>query len=211
MNEHKIGEEFTLDKNYEATEELLVEAIDSFKKKIAYEMEFKDKEIVMSANKSIAPPISVLVSASVIDKFNKYRQGNYQNEACGILIGTHSIDESKITITFATAPDRNDKQSRFSFKIKSKRHNKTLQNRFSKSGGREVYLGTWHTHPEDHPNPSKCDTDDWLKQYSINRHLFESMLFVIVGIKTNKWFLVSDNGILILDSKVIYNENKRKK
>ncbi len=162
----------------------------------------------MSANKSTTPPISLLVYESVIDKFNIYKQDNNQNEACGILIGTHSIDESKISITFATEPDSNDKRSRFSFKIKSNRHNKTLQNRFTKSGNREVYLGTWHTHPEDHPNPSKWDTDDWLKQYSINRDLFESMVFVIVGIKTNKWFLANENGILVLDSNVIYNENE---
>lgn len=159
----------------------------------------------MSANKCPPPPISVLIYKGVIEKFNIYKQNNNQNEACGILIGTHSIDELIITITFATEPDNNDKRSRFSFKIKSNRHNKTLQKRFSKSGNREVYLGTWHTHPEDHPNPSKCDTDDWLKQYSINRDLFESMLFVIIGIKTNKWFLVNNNGIFVLDSNVIFH------
>jgi integrative and conjugative element protein (TIGR02256 family) len=162
----------------------------------------------MSANKRIPSPIAVIVNQSILDIFHSYKQDHNQNEACGILIGTHSIDELKITITFATEPDCNDKRSRFSFKIKSNRHNKTLQNRFSKSGNREVYLGTWHTHPEDHPNPSKCETDDWLKQYSINRGLFESMLFVIVGIKTTKWFFVNDNGIYVLDSNVIYNENE---
>ncbi|HHU16970.1 MAG TPA: hypothetical protein GXZ70_01915 [Clostridiales bacterium] len=164
----------------------------------------------MSANKSITPPISILVCESVINKFNLYKQYNNQNEACGILIGMHSIDESKISITFATEPDSNDKRSRCSFKIKSNKHNKTLQKRFSKSGNREVYLGTWHTHPEDYPNPSKCDTDDWLKQYSINRNLFENMVFVIVGRKTNKWFLVSENGISALDTNVIFNEIEEK-
>lgn len=167
--------------------------------------------IAMSANKSICSPISVLVYGSVIDKFHIYKQDNNQNEACGILIGTHSIDESKITITFATEPDYNDKRRKFSFKIKSSKHNKILQNRFSKSGNREVYLGTWHTHPEDHPIPSKCDTVDWLKQYSINRNLFESMLFVIVGIKTNKWFLVNDDGIIVLDSNLIRLEKEERK
>jgi integrative and conjugative element protein (TIGR02256 family) len=162
----------------------------------------------MSANKCTTPQISILVSGNVIDKFNKYKQVNNQNEACGILIGTHSVDESKITITFATEPDCNDKRSRFSFKIKSKKHNKTLQNRFSKSGNREVYLGTWHTHPEDHPTPSKCDTDDWLKQYSNNKDLFEGMLFVIVGIKTNKWFLVNKKGLLALNKARVQHERE---
>lgn len=162
----------------------------------------------MSANKCTTPPISILVSGNVIDKFNKYKQVNNQNEACGILIGTHSVDESKITITFATEPDSNDKRSRFAFKIKSKKHNKTLQNRFSKSGNREVYLGTWHTHPEDHPTPSKCDNDDWLKQYSNNKDLFEVMLFVIVGIKTNKWFLVNKKGLLALNRASVQHERE---
>lgn len=161
--------------------------------------------IVMSVIKNTPPPISVLVFGGVTDKFNKYKQVSNLNEACGILIGTHSVDESKITITLATEPDCNDKRSRFAFKIKSNKHNKTLQNRFTKSGNREVYLGTWHTHPEDHPTPSKRDTDDWLKQYYINRNLFESMLFTIVGIKTNKWFLVNDNGIFVLDSNLIHH------
>jgi hypothetical protein len=47
MYEYKIddGEEFTLDKNYE-TKEDFVKAIYSIKKKIVYEIEFKDDDFV---------------------------------------------------------------------------------------------------------------------------------------------------------------------
>jgi hypothetical protein len=47
MYEYRIndGEEFTLEKNYETKEEF-IKAIYTIKKKIVYEIEFKDEEIV---------------------------------------------------------------------------------------------------------------------------------------------------------------------
>jgi len=151
--------------------------------------------------------LTVFVSKNITEIFFKYKQTKNQKEACGILIGTHSIDDSKIKILCATEPDCNDERSRFFFKIKSSKHNEVLQRRFKISANQEVYLGTWHTHAEDHPTPSKCDVNDWLKQYSINKHLFENMLFVVVGRKTSKWFIVNKGSLRALNrTNIQYDE-----
>lgn len=161
----------------------------------------------MYATKNSNSLITVIVTRNITDLFNKYKQVHNQTEACGILIGTHSIDGSKIKILCATEPDCKDERSRFFFNIRSNKHNEVLQSRFKISANHEVYLGTWHTHPEDHPTPSKCDINDWLKQYSKNKHLFETMLFIVVGRKASKWFMINKGNLLALSgTNIQYDE-----
>lgn len=146
---------------------------------------------------AIKSPSEVLIRINklVMEIFQKHKQVNDKDEACGVLIGTHEIDGSKINICFATEPDFKDKRGRCFFRIISSKHNEILQNRFKNSDNREVYLGTWHTHPEDDPTPSRRDTDDWMKQYKANKHLFDIMVFVIVGRRAIRWYSIFDDSI----------------
>lgn len=162
----------------------------------------------MCAINNSLPSFKVSISKITSEVFRKYRQVNTRNEACGILIGTHSIDGLNIRTLYATEPDSGDERGRFFFKIKSDKHNAILQERFKLSHNQEVYLGTWHTHPEDHPSPSQCDQDNWLKQYHANTHLFETMLFAIVGRKTNKWFIINNGEIIPLKDDDIQYEDR---
>lgn len=135
--------------------------------------------------------IRVDVVREVYQVFDYFRQtGAKDREAFGILIGTHSIDEKIIKIKIATKPGRGDRRTRFSYEMKSKHHMGILKKAFKNSNSEEVYLGTWHSHPEAEPNPSKLDIKDWKKQYRSNAHLFDKMIFVIVGIKKIKWWRI---------------------
>ena len=50
---------------------------------------------------------------------------------------------------------------------------------FACSGGRAIYLGTWHTHPESVPTPSGIDRSDWAACQRANRG--RPLAFVLVG------------------------------
>ncbi|WP_188753719.1 Mov34/MPN/PAD-1 family protein, partial [Parapedobacter defluvii] len=58
-----------------------------------------------------------------------------------------------------------------------------IHTRFASSGGTEVYLGEWHTHPEDHPIPSRIDITDFKKTIQISKINSETTLMIIVGKK----------------------------
>ncbi|WP_258058132.1 Mov34/MPN/PAD-1 family protein, partial [Vibrio cholerae] len=50
---------------------------------------------------------------------------------------------------------------------------------FERSAGTHLYLGEWHTHPEDRPFPSATDRHSWRRNIVSD----ESMLLLIVGRK----------------------------
>lgn len=128
--------------------------------------------------------INVYITKEISEILNSFKQINpNDNEACGILIGTHSINEKNLYVNFITKPGTNDIRKRNFYKIKSKHHIEILKKRFKESKCKEVYLGTWHTHPEIIPKPSIVDILDWKKQYNKNKHLFEIMVFIIAGQK----------------------------
>ncbi len=140
--------------------------------------------------------VKVKAEKKVCKVFEFFRQvKNEDKEACGLLIGTHSIDGQNIMIKRATKPGKKDIRKRYSYKIKSKHHTDELDRAFKESNSEEVYLGTWHSHPEKIPHPSWIDKKDWKKQYKKNSKLFDRMVFVIVGLEEVGYWLVDRKGI----------------
>lgn len=131
---------------------------------------------------------------------------SYKKEACGILIGTHSICNNQVCITSITEPTKKDKRGKYFFKMDSRHHQKILNEAFEKSGNEAVYVGTWHTHPENYPDPSSDDIKDWRKQFKSNKKLFNKMLFCIVGIKEVKFWVITARGISLIDRRNISYE-----
>jgi integrative and conjugative element protein (TIGR02256 family) len=150
--------------------------------------------------------ITIIIPKNVKTTFKKYKQVSTNSiEACGILIGRHSKDGKKIIIEIATEPSKNDVRKEYSFKMNSKYHQKILDQKFIDSRNESVYLGTWHTHPEPIPSPSKCDINDWKKQYRKNEHLFDKMVFIIVGQFKNKLWLINKGTLYELkEENIIY-------
>ena len=100
-------------------------------------------------------------------------------ESCGVLVGTTSIDRREVWIESVTTPMAEDGRSRFSYKLRDPGHQRTVSKEFASSGGRAIYLGTWHTHPEPWPTPSRIDRRDWLRCVRLNRG--RPLAFVLVG------------------------------
>jgi len=150
---------------------------------------------------------SIIVSKSVQEVFNNYRQTKLNHlEACGVLIGNHKINGNMIYLKFATIPQKRDLRKRHSFKLDSVSHQIILDKYFEESDYEDVYIGTWHTHPEDNPKPSNTDIKDWKKQYKANYQLFSKMIFVIVGIKKINYWIIENDNIYSFPERRIKNE-----
>ncbi|WP_300179632.1 Mov34/MPN/PAD-1 family protein [uncultured Aliivibrio sp.] len=134
---------------------------------------------------------SLLLYDEVILKLKEYQQLNRDDkEACGVLIGGYDTNKSLYIISDITTPLPEDIRSRTSFKMLDKGHQKAVDSAFGNSGGKKIYLGTWHTHPEAHPEPSSVDIDDWKK--CMKRNEGRNLFFVIVGKESFRIFVYSE-------------------
>ena len=85
-------------------------------------------------------------------------------------------------------PQPRDRWGRLFF-WRNKKQAQALVNRaWTNSEHSRIYLGEWHTHPEDDPTPSQQDITNW---HSIStKAVYEQdfLFFIIVGVrKTRAW------------------------
>ena len=101
----------------------------------------------------------------LISKFKQLKQK--QHEAGGILLG--QVKENRIYITRISFPSNQDKSSRFSFSRNKNYAQVIIDYEFYNSNKKTIYLGEWHTHPEDIPWASKIDEKMIRDQFLKNR------------------------------------------
>ena len=121
----------------------------------------------------------VTVCDKVAGVWRSHRQTASAAESFGVLMGTTSVDRREIWIEAVTAPMAHDRRSRFSFALRDLGHQRAVCEKFASSGGSEIYLGTWHTHPEPVPTPSRIDRKDWAA--CLRANLGRPLAFVLVG------------------------------
>lgn len=122
----------------------------------------------------------VHVSDEVEEVWHTHRQTTQDAaESFGVLMGTTSVDRRDIWIERVTTPMEHDRRTRFSFALHDPGHQQAVCGMFACSGGRAIYLGTWHTHPEPVPKPSWVDRKDWVACLRANRG--RPLAFVLVG------------------------------
>ncbi|TKU68817.1 Mov34/MPN/PAD-1 family protein [Citrobacter sp. TBCS-14] len=124
----------------------------------------------------------VLIHPKVCSVLDSFRQiDKTAPEAFGVLIGGRTLDNKQYKITEITEPKVGDHCSRTRFTLKDPEHQAIVDKHYVDSGGELAYLGTWHTHPEDFPNASLTDINDWKE--CAKRNLDRQLFFVIVGLK----------------------------
>jgi len=130
----------------------------------------------------------VWVAEGVLGIWHSHRQTlAHHPEVFGVLVGTTSIDKRDLWIDFVTTPMRRDSQSRCHFQLMDMGHQRTVDIAFYQSGGSQIYLGTWHTHPEKAPTPSRVDKLDWRE--CLKRNQKRPLMFVIAGISEIRLFV----------------------
>lgn len=123
----------------------------------------------------------IIIEDNVLGLFELFKQTGHKHEKGGILLG--EVSKTEIRIKKASIPTMFDNSSRFRFN----RHKKSAQlftdYEFYNSQGKTIYLGEWHTHPEDIPSPSNIDKKMIATQFKKNKINESFLIMVIVGIK----------------------------
>lgn len=110
-------------------------------------------------------------------------------EAGGMLIGHHPLASEDIILDRLTTPQTGDRRSRCRFHRDQAAHQKLLDREWSLSGGKRTYLGEWHTHPDDDPQPSSLDLTSWRAAVRDTGFHGPGLLFIIVGRRrTRCWY-----------------------
>ncbi|WP_233989805.1 Mov34/MPN/PAD-1 family protein [Pectobacterium brasiliense] len=132
-------------------------------------------------------------SESTLETFCQHIQASDTDcEAGGLLLG--SVHGTHMIIEQATVPTAWDRRFYYLFERMPFGHEAIALARWMASQGTIRYLGEWHTHPEDHPNPSGLDRSEW-SLLSAKRLDKRPMLAVIVGRKSLYVELVPRSGL----------------
>jgi integrative and conjugative element protein (TIGR02256 family) len=124
----------------------------------------------------------IYISDSVIAIFEKHKQiKKNDNESGGILIG--QIKGKNIYILRASTPNIFDKSSRYFFECNKDAAQIIINYEFYNSGNRSIYIGEWHTHPENTPSPSSIDKKMIKNQFKKNKLNEPFLILIIQGLK----------------------------
>lgn len=99
-----------------------------------------------------------------------------RTERGGILLGFRR--GVHLHVNAVTRPTRWDRASMFAFHRHTRGHAATALRRWRQTGETCDWLGEWHSHPEQHPQPSSIDLRCW---QGITRVTGVPMVFVIFG------------------------------
>lgn len=121
----------------------------------------------------------VVITEHVLSVLDRYKQTEIQdNEAAGVLLGEKRGQH--IVITDLSEPGLGDLRQRNLVDRRGKHHQQKVDDCFHLSQGTVNYVGEWHTHPEDYPQPSQQDRSSWLAH--LKRRA--PKIVMIVGIKS---------------------------
>lgn len=130
----------------------------------------------------------VVFTEEVIRILDSYKQDNEtKNEAGGILLG--KVYNDLIIINQISEPSIEDRSGRFYFIRNVKRAQNIVNRTWKESNGERIYLGEWHTHPEDIPTPSR-DDELLLKNMLDYSRMEINILFMIIIGRISPYFAV---------------------
>ncbi|WP_080704850.1 Mov34/MPN/PAD-1 family protein [Bordetella bronchiseptica] len=123
----------------------------------------------------------VVFAPDVLRVFKNYRQRLFwQPEGGGILLGRRR--GKHLEVVLATEPSPKDRRATFSFVREANGHAEFAELAWHQGDKKIDYLGEWHTHPENVPNPSGVDRREWGKLVAQRPN--STLLVVVVGINS---------------------------
>ena len=94
--------------------------------------------------------LRLVVSEQALERMAKFRQlGASDPEAGGVLLGRIVCASDDIVVDDVTQQTRQDRATRFNFFRSKRSAQPAVDHVWSVSDGTRIYLGEWHTHPED--------------------------------------------------------------
>ena len=125
---------------------------------------------------------TLIIPHNILRKLYLFIQDKGQNESGGILMGYIANDGYRMKIHSITTPSKFDKATRTSFLRDKDRAQEIADSVFEKTQGMVVYVGEWHTHPEDNPRPSGQDKK-MIKEQFQNEICAPIIILMILGLK----------------------------
>lgn len=116
-------------------------------------------------------------SDEVLAHFRRHRQTQFwHREAGGQLFAR--VEAGLISVVEATGPRRTDRRSRTGYYPDRCAEQREIDERFPVG---LHFVGDWHTHPEDRPQPSPIDLDSTGDGVRRSHHGLHGFVMVIVG------------------------------
>lgn len=133
-----------------------------------------------------------------MERIDSFRQRDpNSDEAGGVLLGRILPMSAAVIVDQVTTPGHSDRRSRFRFFRAMRPTQKLVNNAWAVSDGTCNYLGEWHTHPEDDPQPSATDRKNWLRLTRESHYEQTSLFFVIAGRELIRAWEVSRHSLAI--------------
>ena len=123
------------------------------------------------------PGLTICFERDVLGHFQKHRQvGARAKETGGQLFGR--IENGKVHICDATGPRIIDFHGRAFFNPSRWMERREIKSKFKQG---LHYLGDWHTHPQEIPEPSALDIESMKECFTESNHELSFFVLVIVG------------------------------
>lgn len=124
------------------------------------------------------------INSSVLEQMLSYKQVERGSlEAGGVLLGYYLLESEDIIANRISIPMPGDLRSKTRFFRNKNSHQKIINDIWNETDGRCNYLGEWHTHPENDPNPSSIDIKSWKNKLKTTHFQENYLFFIIIGIK----------------------------
>lgn len=129
----------------------------------------------------------LVLSKVAAEEMLRFRQIKFSDpEAGGVLLGRLLRESVDVIVDEVTRPAARDRASRFNFFRSKSSTQPAVDRAWAVSDGTCIYLGEWHTHPEDDPHPSTRDMSNWRTILHTARFEQPWLFFLIVGRQQTK-------------------------
>ncbi|WP_158253180.1 Mov34/MPN/PAD-1 family protein [Marinobacter maroccanus] len=123
--------------------------------------------------------LTVELSDSVLAHFNQHAQhSDASPEAGGQLFANITEEGCHWFVSSATGPRPSDHRSRFFFNPDRRIERREIKDEYEQG---KHYVGDWHTHPQQSPQPSASDTRSMGEIFEKSIHQLPGILMIIVG------------------------------
>ncbi|GAA3916912.1 hypothetical protein GO495_19865 [Chitinophaga oryziterrae] len=121
------------------------------------------------------------ISDTVLDIMKSFIQdAKWKPESGGILLG--QVKDKQVYVQKASVPCLFDRGSRYAFHRDKAAAQIIVNYEFVNSSRTVTYLGEWHTHPEEYPNPSPQDLRMINGQHALGELHIPFLIMAIQGI-----------------------------
>jgi integrative and conjugative element protein (TIGR02256 family) len=130
---------------------------------------------------SLFSNVKIKIATSALEVIEKASVAAKYAETGGVLAGIGSIEQNEVIITNASLPGSKAKASRYFFQHDREFCQAFLDDLAAQTNGSIDYLGEWHKHFENVPNPSSTDIRTLTKIARNSDYHISFPLLLIIG------------------------------